>query len=131
MLISLHILLICPFVVRMQQKKVSLVWPVCSNSFPASCDFCHLLLTFANSLDQDQDQQNVSPDLNPNLNYLKKFILKKVNSRQQKHAKFSGMQSVRVHEIPNNVVCATSKASDQPAHTHSLIRAFANRLSII
>ena len=29
-----------------------------------------------------------------------------------------------VHEISNNVVCATSKASDQPAHTLSLIRAF-------
>ena len=27
-------------------------------------------------------------------------------------------------EISNNVVCATSKVSDQPAHTHSLIRAF-------
>ena len=25
------------------------------------------------------------------------------------------------HEISNNVVCATSKASDQPAHTRSLI----------
>ena len=36
-----------------------------------------------------------------------------------------------VHEISNNVVCATSKASDQPAHTHSLIRAFASRLSIL
>ena len=34
-----------------------------------------------------------------------------------------------VHEIFNNVVCATSKASDQPAHTHSLIRAFASRLN--
>ena len=31
-----------------------------------------------------------------------------------------------VHEISNNVVCATSKASDQPAHTHSLIRAYAS-----
>ena len=31
-----------------------------------------------------------------------------------------------VHEISNNVVCATSKASDQPAHKRSLIRAFAN-----
>ena len=29
-----------------------------------------------------------------------------------------------VHEISNNVVCATSKASDQPAHMRSLIRAF-------
>ena len=36
-----------------------------------------------------------------------------------------------VHEITNNLVCATSKASDQPAHTRSLIRAFASRLSII
>ena len=27
------------------------------------------------------------------------------------------------HEIPNNVVCGTSKGSDQPAHTRSLIRA--------
>ena len=36
-----------------------------------------------------------------------------------------------VHEISNNVVCATSKASDQPAHTHSLIRALASRLSIL
>ena len=36
-----------------------------------------------------------------------------------------------VHEISNNVVCATSKASDQPAHTRSLIRAFASCLSIL
>ena len=36
-----------------------------------------------------------------------------------------------VHEISNNVVCATSKASDQPAHMRSLIRAFAGRLSIL
>ena len=36
-----------------------------------------------------------------------------------------------VHEISNNVVCATSKASDQPAHTRSLIRAFVSRLSIL
>ena len=34
------------------------------------------------------------------------------------------------HEISNNVVCATSKASDQPAHTVSLIRAFASSLDI-
>ena len=36
-----------------------------------------------------------------------------------------------VHEIFNNVVCATSKASDQPARTRSLIRNFASRLSIL
>ena len=33
--------------------------------------------------------------------------------------------------ISNNVVCATSKASDQPAHMRSLIRAFASRLNIL
>ena len=36
-----------------------------------------------------------------------------------------------VNEISNNVVCATSKALDQPAHMCSLIRAFASRLSIL
>ena len=34
------------------------------------------------------------------------------------------------HKISNNVVYATSKGSDQPAHAHSLIRAFASRLNI-
>ena len=32
----------------------------------ASCDFCRLLIIFTNSLDPDQDQQNVGPDLDPN-----------------------------------------------------------------
>ena len=35
------------------------------------------------------------------------------------------------HGISKNVVCATSKASDQPAHTRSLIKAFASRLNIL
>ena len=35
------------------------------------------------------------------------------------------------HVISNNVVCATSKGSDQPAHTRRLIRAFAYRLNIL
>ena len=34
-------------------------------------------------------------------------------------------------EVSNNVVCATSKASDQPVHMRSLIRAFASRLNIL
>ena len=34
-------------------------------------------------------------------------------------------------KISNNVVCAISKGSDQPAHTRSLIRAFASRLDIL
>ena len=36
----------------------------------------------------------------------------------------------KLDDTSNNLVCATSKDSDQPAHTHSLIRAFASRLSI-
>ena len=35
------------------------------------------------------------------------------------------------HKISNNVVCATSKGSDHPAHMRSLIRAFASRLHIL
>ena len=35
------------------------------------------------------------------------------------------------HEISNNVLCATSKGSDQPAHTRSLIKTFACRLKIL
>ena len=35
------------------------------------------------------------------------------------------------HGISNNEVCATSKASDQPAQMRSLIRAFASRLNIL
>ena len=36
-----------------------------------------------------------------------------------------------VHEISNNLLCDTNNASDQPAHTCSLIRLFASRLSIL
>ena len=35
-------------------------------SILAICYFWRLLITFANSLDQDQDRQNVGPDLEPN-----------------------------------------------------------------
>ena len=35
------------------------------------------------------------------------------------------------HKISNNVLWATRKASDQPGHTHSLIRAFASPLNIL
>ena len=36
------------------------------NSFLACGDFCHLLITFANSLPPDQDQQHVSRHPDPN-----------------------------------------------------------------
>ena len=35
-------------------------------SFLASVDFCHLLITFTNSLDIDEDRQNAGRDLDPN-----------------------------------------------------------------
>ena len=35
------------------------------------------------------------------------------------------------HEISDNVVCTTSKGSDQLAHMRNLIRAFASRLNIL
>ena len=36
------------------------------NSLPTRGDFCCLLITFANSLDPDQAQQNARSDLDPN-----------------------------------------------------------------
>ena len=35
------------------------------------------------------------------------------------------------HKITNNVVCETSKGSDQPGHTRRLIRAFASCWNIL
>ena len=48
-----------------------LIWPnkviqILLNSFLASSDFCHLLITFPNSLDPAQDRLDVGPDLDPN-----------------------------------------------------------------
>ena len=39
----------------------------------ASDNFCHQLLTFVNSLDPDQNQQNISPDLDSDSVPLKTF----------------------------------------------------------
>ena len=50
---------------------------------------------------------------------------------KQRENTLKSMRFEPVHEISNNVVCATSKASDQPVQMHSLIRAFASRLSIL
>ena len=48
-----------------------------------------------------------------------------------KFQQFDAINKVeQVDEISNNVVYATSKASNQPAHTRSLTRAFAGRLSV-
>ena len=36
------------------------------NSLPASGNFCHLLIAYANNLDPDQAPHNAGPDLGPN-----------------------------------------------------------------
>ena len=50
------------------------------NSLLASGNFCYLLITFANSLNPDQDRHNVGPDLDPNclslMVFLKEFFEK-------------------------------------------------------
>ena len=73
------------------------------NSFTASGDFCHLLITFENSLDPDQ---NVGPDLDPNCmtlwwyswkTFLKNLILKNKNPQTtKKHIKLPSMQRVNL-----------------------------------
>ena len=58
-----------------------------------------------------------------------------MNFVREKSVKSQGIsfqtKSGHPDEISNNVVCATSKASDHPVHMRSLIRAFACRLNIL
>ena len=58
------------------------------NSLNASHNFCHLLITYANSLDPDQDQQNVGPDLDQNCLFRK-------NMNNQINGKLPSMQRVK------------------------------------
>ena len=61
----IRIIAILAFVLSLYQSRLVLV--LCHlNSLLASGDFCHLLITFANSLDPDQDRQIVGPDLDGN-----------------------------------------------------------------
>ena len=71
-----------------QHSKSQIVLWGLINSLPAIGEFHHPLITFANSLDPDQDRQNVGPDLDPNClilwlsswkNFSKKSILKIVS----------------------------------------------------
>ena len=49
-----------------------------------------------------------------------RFVMNDVNIRNEPR-----------HDISNNVVCGTSKGSNQLAHTRSLIRACASHLNIL
>ena len=77
-------------------------FPKAEGHFNSSCNFYRLLISFANSLDPDQEQQYVGPDLDPNcltqIVFMKEFY-EKVNfekkaSRQLKHEKLPSMQSI-------------------------------------
>ena len=90
-------------------RKIFTFW---FNSFPASGNFCPLLITFANSLDPDQAWQNVGPDMDPNCLTLwwnswkifwKIHLKKKKSTRQKKHAKLPNMQ--RVNKSALSGVC--------------------------
>ena len=58
-------------------------------------------------------------------------LYSQVNSSLTGDIVLCSLALLMTHEISNNVVCATSKGSEQPAHTRSLIRAFASRLNIL
>ena len=73
-----------------------------NNPFIASGDFCRLLITFANSLDQNQDRQNFSPDLDPNYftlvivilkDFLKKFKFDKKSADDNKMKTYPELKS--------------------------------------
>ena len=82
----------------------------------------------SNSLDPDQVRRSVGTDLGPN-------CLQRLSADDKRQAilKKNSMyyNNEPVHEISYNVVCVTSKASNQPAHMRSLIKAFASRSSIL
>ena len=61
------------------------------------------------------------------MTYWKLYVVNTQKTRLDKTAPLSTQNTYEPrHEISNNVVCATSKASD----TRSLIRTFASRLNI-
>ena len=65
----------------------------------------------------------IRPDMSPYVFY--KLKANDTSSQRTTPEKDVALIFEPRHEISNNVVYATSKGSDQPAHTRSLIRAFA------
>ena len=78
-----------------------------NNSFPASGNFCRLLITFANSLDPDQARQNVGPDVDPNCLTLKNPQMTKKKKKKKKHAKLPNVQRVKGALTPHQGVPGT------------------------
>ena len=91
-----------------------------SASLSLSLSLSHLLSKFANSLEPEYLRRLAKP--NQGQTGIPRII------HVSKRPTFRPMPRKYIiepwHEISNNVVCGTSKASDQPTHMHNLIRAF-------
>ena len=78
-------------------------------------DFCHLLITFANSLEPDQAWQNVGPDLDPNCltswwYSLNKFLKKKNQQKTKSMQKWPSMQRVKAAVAAPNELFPTTNS---------------------
>ena len=64
---------------------------------------CRLLITFANSLDPDQDQQNVGPDLDPNClchtHFFEKVNFETVSRRHGKHENYPACKELNISQV--------------------------------
>ena len=85
-------------------------------SFLTSCEFCRLLITFANSLDPDQNRQNVGPDLDPNVwhfDSVPERIFEKVyfEKYQKQHVQLSSEASFGLSlHLPSYLIFKAAKA---------------------
>ena len=78
------------------------------------------------------EKGNIGRKRGPQFDRFQLHFISALPSRKQPLMYLSASYSYEPrHEISKNVVFATSKGSDQPAHTRSLIRAFASRLNIL
>ena len=84
-------------------------------------------LNYAAILSRCYTQRALRPYIDLGINYIRHFIKVQFVNKGIEIINFPSIYEP-VHDISNNVVCATSKASDQPALMRSLIRVFANRL---
>ena len=112
---------------------------------------CGLLIALANSLNPDQTWQTVlklwwyswkifskkdefekknQQTIKSMKNYLARRV-KYTNCKLNLGFIVGDLKYEPQHEISNNVVCATSNSSDQPAQTCNMIRAFASPLNIL
>ena len=63
--------------------------------------YCRMLITFVNRLDPDQARQNIGPDLDNLMVFLKEFFgkvdLEKISRRQKSMHNFPGGKELNIH----------------------------------